>query len=130
MKTGLSLSLPLLPSLPLSLSLSFTVPHFLPSSSVWRYRGGRDGHETLQQFMNFLRKQSHDISGHTYPGVAVFSLPSSLSTEQDVDVSHDFGVGRERRSSILKLTSFSGSLLAPHRCPIWWVMLWVKWLSP
>ena len=21
---------------------------------VWRYRGGRDGHETLQQFMNFL----------------------------------------------------------------------------
>ena len=25
-----------------------------PPHRVWRYRGGRDGHETLQQFMNFL----------------------------------------------------------------------------
>ena len=24
---------------------------------VWRYRGGRDGHETLQQFMNFLGRE-------------------------------------------------------------------------
>ena len=26
-------------------------------SRVWRYRGGRDGHETLQQFMNFLGRE-------------------------------------------------------------------------
>ena len=28
-----------------------------PLSRVWRYRGGRDGHETLQQFMNFLGRE-------------------------------------------------------------------------
>lgn len=30
---------------------------------VWRYRGGRDGHETLQQFMNFLgRAQTESVT--------------------------------------------------------------------
>ena len=30
---------------------------------VWRYRGGRDGHETLQQFMHFLgRAQTNHVA--------------------------------------------------------------------
>lgn len=34
---------------------------------VWRYRGGRDGHETLQQFMNFLgREKEKEADPVTY----------------------------------------------------------------
>ena len=35
-------------------SCSMLATVFYGSCRVWRYRGGRDGHETLQQFMNFL----------------------------------------------------------------------------
>ena len=66
---------------------------------VWRYRGGRDGHETLQQFMNFLgrEKKTDQVGGerdqaverlddtgsrsvkkqspNPYAGVVVFCVP-------------------------------------------------------
>ena len=66
---------------------------------VWRYRGGRDGHETLQQFMSFLGKGPREKGegeggrgrgrgrGHqeSYAGVLVFCLPRALETGRDVD---------------------------------------------
>ena len=58
--------------------------------SVWRYRGGRDGHEILQQFMNFLNPKSHDQTSHAYPGVAVFFLPADPG--QEMDMTRDFRV--------------------------------------
>ena len=76
-----------------SLSLFLSFPSVTSSSlsySVWRYRGGRDGHETLQQFMNFLNPKSHDQTSHAYPGVAVFFLPSDPG--QEVDITRDFRV--------------------------------------
>ncbi len=77
-------------------------------SRVWRYRGGRDGHETLQQFMYFLGKpQRSDVTRQgsdkgsevtrqgsdegsevvlseprkVYPGVVAFCLPELLENE-------------------------------------------------
>ena len=73
--------------------LTHPIAHSLTLSllySVWRYRGGRDGHETLQQFMNFLNPKSHDQTSHAYPGVAVFFLPSDPG--QEVDITRDFRV--------------------------------------
>ena len=65
---------------------------------VWRYRGGRDGHETLQQFMSFLGKgpgEKGDGEGgvrgrgrnprESYAGVLVFCLPRALETGREVD---------------------------------------------
>ncbi len=67
---------------------------------MWRYRGGRDGHETLQQFMCFLgrpQRSSEESSEVTevvlsqtnkvYPGVAAFCLPELLERGPP-DVSH------------------------------------------
>ncbi|XP_064383534.1 uncharacterized protein LOC135332129 isoform X2 [Halichondria panicea] len=64
---------------------------------VWRYRGGRDGHETLQQFMYFLGKpRMSEVTGQgsdkesegipsqprkVYPGVVAFCLPELLEKE-------------------------------------------------
>ncbi len=66
-------------------------------SRVWRYRGGRDGHETLQQFMYFLGKpQRSEVTSqgsdkgsevvlseprNVYPGVVAFCLPELLENE-------------------------------------------------
>lgn len=63
---------------------------FSNEDRVWRYRGGRDGHETLQQFMLFIG----DAQGGkpVYPGVAAFAVPASLSNSFQVDISRDFGV--------------------------------------
>ena len=49
----------------------------LVQNRVWRYRGGRCGHETLQQFMGFIGDSSHD-NKTVYPGVAAFILPSGF----------------------------------------------------
>lgn len=67
------------------------------SPRVWRYRGGRDGHETLQQFMYFLGKpRMSEVTGQgsdkesevipsqprkVYPGVVAFCLPELLENE-------------------------------------------------
>ena len=74
---------------------NLSLPPFSPSPaassllcSVWRYRGGRDGHETLQQFMNFLKL--HDQTSHAYPGVAVFFLPADPG--QEINITRDFRV--------------------------------------
>lgn len=65
---------------------------------MWRYRGGRDGHETLQQFMSFI---SNDVESElvpmgnnntAYPGVAVFVIPYSLGNEFELDKTNDLGV--------------------------------------
>lgn len=72
---------------------------FLLSSRVWRYRGGRDGHETLQQFMCFLgRGLEEGVEQETvknggegeigrqrrrkkvYAGVVAFCLPTALES--------------------------------------------------
>ncbi len=68
---------------------------------VWRYRGGRDGHETLQQFMSFIgnsatkqtmaltqNKKKHQL----YPGVAIFIVPSSLRVGFKLNTDSDLGV--------------------------------------
>lgn len=64
---------------------------------MWRYRGGRDGHETLQQFMSFIGSNETSLSvstvkNKTYPGVAIFSVPYSLSDGFQLDRTNDFGV--------------------------------------
>ncbi len=75
---------------------------------MWRYRGGRDGHETLQQFMNFLgREPEEKLEGggevqrylvqkprrKVYAGVVVFCLPDALESERaTIDVSSAFQV--------------------------------------
>jgi hypothetical protein len=51
---------------------------------VWRYRGGRCGHETLQQFMGFLGDGLH--GNRTCPGVATFMVPN---TSTSLDLEHD-----------------------------------------
>ena len=70
-----------------------------PTVRVWRYRGGRDGHETLQQFMNFLGREpaaraegeretgtlEPSRSQKPYAGVAVFCL-HHLAGESEEDV--------------------------------------------
>ena len=38
---------------------------------VWRFRGGRDGYETLEQFMSFLGKGSQ-ARGNCFPGIVVY----------------------------------------------------------
>ena len=43
---------------------------------VWRYRGGRDGHETLQQFMNFLGREKTEPEA-----VAVIDITGGRSSE-------------------------------------------------
>lgn len=73
---------------------------------VWRYRGGRDGHETLQQFMNFLGRQPlpppleqetlkesvyvPKRSSKVYPGVVVFCVPELAESERqsNIDISN------------------------------------------
>lgn len=57
---------------------------------VWRYRGGRDGHETLQQFMAFLGQGV--TNKPVYPGIALFVVPASLDRSYNVDMARDFGV--------------------------------------
>ena len=55
---------------------------------VWRYRGGRDGHETLEQFMNFLGREKKANKKY-FPGVVVFVRGSSknqLSTARPFEV--------------------------------------------
>ena len=63
---------------------------------VWRYRGGRDGYETLQQFMNFLgRRDGGGEEGQcgvsdgrgmrkkrprVFAGVVTFCVPTVLET--------------------------------------------------
>lgn len=50
-------------------SYSMLATVFCGSCRVWRYRGGRDGHETLQQFMNFLgRGQEIQLESDTRQG--------------------------------------------------------------
>ena len=69
---------------------------------MWRYRGGRDGHETLQQFINFLGRQplpSHleqetqkqgvvvpKRSSKVYPGVVVFCVPELAESERQSNI--------------------------------------------
>ena len=65
---------------------------------MWRYRGGRDGHETLQQFMSFLGRNRDEKleggemreeeggrerrdKGKVYAGVVAFCVPSALALE-------------------------------------------------
>ena len=61
---------------------------------MWRYRGGRDGRETLQQFMNFLGRHYEEKSvgkeggergrearrsdENVFAGVVAFCVPSAL----------------------------------------------------
>ena len=52
---------------------------------VWRYRGGRDGRETLQQFMSFLgRRDSQEREGdkprNVFAGVVAFCVPNALES--------------------------------------------------
>ena len=87
---------------------------FLSLSRVWRYRGGRDGHETLQQFMLFIG----DAQGGkpVYPGVAAFAVPASLSDSFEVDISRDFGV-RAVSLCILKLhVPYVGIISKANKC--------------
>ena len=56
----------------LSLSLSLSL------SRVWRYRGGRCGHESLSQFMAFIGDSIKYGGKPVYLGVATFALPASL----------------------------------------------------
>ena len=91
-------------------------------SRVWRYRGGRDGHETLQQFMHFLGRApqtepltwaaaegnmdggggvanggvaSNQTEGHRpnpYAGVIVFCVPMVTRTGRDAIDANSFHV--------------------------------------
>jgi len=66
---------------------------------VWRYRGGRDGHETLQQFMNFLGKPAARVQteeatpisppiSDVYPGTVAFCVPElAVGQSQERDYS-------------------------------------------
>ena len=62
------------------------------SERVWRYRGGRSGHETLQQFMNFLGRHPMEAEEGSvgrrkvttpYPGLAIFFLPELSQSETE-----------------------------------------------
>ena len=55
---------------------------------VWRYRGGRDGHETLQQFMNFLgrEKAEPDHGGGSPHERATEGQEEGARTEHDKGV--------------------------------------------
>jgi len=90
-----------------TISLCLSVCLYVCLSRVWRYRGGRDGHETLQQFMSFIGNDQGVKP--VYPGVAAFAVPSSLSESFQVDISRDFGV-RIAYFCILKIP-FSGMFL-------------------
>jgi hypothetical protein len=72
--------------LPMTLQVDIMHWIFNNEDRVWRYRGGRDRCETLQQYMKFLGHQAHhDSSGEqgpsippekVFPGIAVFFCPS------------------------------------------------------
>lgn len=64
----------------------------LSLSRVWRYRGGRCGHETLSQFMAFIGDGIKYGGKPVYPGVAAFALPASLKEGFEINLAHHFKV--------------------------------------
>ena len=66
---------------------------------MWRYRGGRCGHETLQQFMGFIG--NIDSSNKVYPGVCSFMLPGK--NKKDLNIEQDFNVSKTLKSSIAQV---------------------------
>lgn len=87
---------------------------------VWRFRGGRDGHETLQQFLNFLSPATPVADLQRFPGVVVLRTPDRLPLGASREaVLSEFGLSdvvscSSRRISVHQLES----LLAR------WPMLW------
>ena len=76
---------------------------FRNEDRVWRHRGGRDGHETLQQFMSFLGREdptSSDAHEGTdkdivqfrrpkaYPGMGVFCVPHTVDHTVDHETTY------------------------------------------
>lgn len=69
---------------------------------VWRYRGGRDGRETLQQFMNFLGRHNSENDNMTatevewkrsvFAGVVAFCVPTALEYERIEHIASSFQV--------------------------------------
>ena len=86
---------------------------------VWRYRGGRDGRETVHQFMSFLGRQHHDTAitaktidkkGKVFAGVVTFCVPHALECEDLGNISSDFQVGEKADVVNLSFTlSYLGS---------------------
>ena len=76
---------------------------------MWRYRGGRDGRETLQQFMSFLGRdfegKSVEKEGvgreggvrrndeNVFAGVVAFCVPSALEDGRLENITDEFQVG-------------------------------------
>jgi hypothetical protein len=93
----------IVPLLSLPESLQEEIIHwvFRNEDRVWRYRGGRDGRETLHQFMSFLGRQHHDtaITAETidkkdkvFAGLVTFCVPHTLECEDLGNASSDFQV--------------------------------------
>lgn len=78
---------------------------------VWRYRGGRDGRETLQQFMSFLgRNHEHKLggrqegeeegvresglqeTGNLFAGVVAFCVPCGFESRGAGSIAESFQV--------------------------------------
>eukprot|EP00117_Sycon_ciliatum_P014808 scpid13882/ scgid3890/ len=60
---------------------------FVNEDRVWRYRGGRDRNETLQQFFQFLpHRREGPASQPCYPGVIVLSLSSKRAADWSADM--------------------------------------------
>ncbi|XP_065897600.1 uncharacterized protein [Dysidea avara] len=69
---------------------------FRNEDRVWRYRGGRDGRETLQQFMGFIGRTTGGNSPNTdnsFAGVVIFRLPSEVSSWKEMNPKFDDLVG-------------------------------------
>jgi hypothetical protein len=90
------------PLLSLSDSLQEEIIHwiFRNEDRVWRYRGGRDGRETLHQFMSFLCRQNanprvvstYEVPKKVFAGVITFCVPCALQCEELESISNDFQV--------------------------------------
>ena len=71
---------------------------------MWRYRGGRDGRETLHQFMSFLGRQhcttqvaeeDKAVTGGNeklFAGVVTFCIPHALKCVNLGNINQDFQV--------------------------------------
>lgn len=96
------------PVLSLSDSLQEEIIHwiFRNEDRVWRYRGGRDGRETLNQFMNFLGRDDSSQKA-VFAGVVTFCLPHTLESNVS-DITDYFQVSNMVGYAVGEMVSSSG----------------------
>ncbi|XP_062513876.1 uncharacterized protein LOC134189578 isoform X2 [Corticium candelabrum] len=93
----LQASTQVVPICDLPAALAEELIHFIfrNEDRVWRYRGGRDGYETLQQYMGFLGRTTNAESGglsvcvskpQAFAGMAVFCVPSGFYSDYNYRV--------------------------------------------